>query len=447
MQKHGGKALDRLYDKIGTTPETARQFSSRRVMDHARAKQIEHWAHMFAGAPDDRYLASARQIGHVHAQIGLSSKWYIGAYASVLDDVVQAIVSDAIGPFGKRVGPLLGSLLKMALFDMEIALSTYFEVEEERRRSALDALGNALNAMTRGDFSEPLKDLPSGFEALQRDFEAMRTRVSEALGQVAGTAHQVDGGAREIRDASSELAQRTEQQASSLEEASSSMSHLSSSVEQTATDAGHMHRSVQDAHGDALRGGHVVNEAVVAMNDIHASAQEIGKIISVIDGIAFQTNLLALNAGVEAARAGEAGRGFAVVATEVRGLAQRSADAARDIKKLIGASSVQVERGVELVGQTGESFARIVEKVGEIADLASSMATSARDQAAQIGTVRQTVGNLDAMTQQNAALVEETSAAAHNLATAAEHMRGLVNQFELERSRVAMSLVPVRKVA
>ena len=193
-----------------------------------------------------------------------------------------------------------------------------------------------------------------------------------------------------------------------------------------------MHDSVQQAHGEAMRGGEVVGEAVQAMNDIHHSAQEIGKIISVIDGIAFQTNLLALNAGVEAARAGDAGRGFAVVATEVRALAQRTADAARDIKHLITASSTQVERGVSLVGQTGDTFALIVEQVGHVAGLASSIAAMAQDQAGSIGQVRETVREMDTMTQQNAAMVEEATAAARSLAGEANRLSTLVSQFRLE---------------
>jgi len=228
------------------------------------------------------------------------------------------------------------------------------------------------------------------------------------------------------------LAMRTEHQAASLEEASAAMTTLAASVGQTAGDAATMHASVQQAHADAQAGGTVVGETVAAMRDIHASALEIGKIVTVIDGIAFQTNLLALNAGVEAARAGEAGRGFAVVATEVRALAQRSADAALDIKTLIGASSAQVERGVDLVGQTGDTFERIVGKVGEIAELASTIASTARTQATQISEVRETVSELDVMTQHNAAMVEQATAAARSLAAAADQLTAQVGTFRVE---------------
>jgi methyl-accepting chemotaxis protein len=176
----------------------------------------------------------------------------------------------------------------------------------------------------------------------------------------------------------------------------------------------------------------VVKEAVVAMDDIERSAQEIAKIINVIDGIAFQTNLLALNAGVEAARAGDAGKGFAVVANEVRALAQRSADAAKHIKDLISESSRQVSRGVELVGQSGEALDSIVEKVAEIAGLASNIAELATIQSNSLQQVNTAVGEMDKMTQQNAAMVEQSTAAARSLASEADQLTGLVSRFTLE---------------
>ncbi|KUR74066.1 globin-coupled sensor protein [Novosphingobium sp. FSW06-99] len=432
MRKHGGRALDRLYRRIATTEATAGLFSSQAAMDHARAKQVDHWERMFAGSPEQAYLQSAQTIGRVHARIGLEPGWYIGAYSAVLDDVIQSITRGAFGPLGRRLGETIGSLVKMALFDMDIALSTYFDIEAERRSKVITTLGEALHVMTEGDFATRLDTLPPGFESLQRDFEAMRGKVSAALAHVADNARQVDSGAREIRQASDDLAMRTEHQAASLEEASAAMTTLAASVGQTAGDAATMHASVQQAHADAQAGGTVVGETVAAMRDIHASALEIGKIVTVIDGIAFQTNLLALNAGVEAARAGEAGRGFAVVATEVRALAQRSADAALDIKTLIGASSAQVERGVDLVGQTGDTFERIVGKVGEIAELASTIASTARTQATQISEVRETVSELDVMTQHNAAMVEQATAAARSLAAAADQLTAQVGTFRVE---------------
>ena len=433
LQRHSARALDGLYRRIGAQPATAAMFSSQRSIDHARSKQVEHWGRMFSAAPDARQMEAAEAIGLIHARVGLEMHWYIGGYAAVLDDMVQGLARQSFGPLGAPLGKTVGTLIKMALLDMDGALGAYFKAEAERREAVIAQLGEALHAMTEGDFATSLRTLPPGFENLQRDFEAMRAKVSAVLGNVAESASQVDSGAREIRQASDDLAMRTEHQAASLEEASAAMTGLASSVGQTAGDAAQMYAAIQAAHEDARAGGTVVDEAVTAMTDIHRSAQEIGKIIAVIDGIAFQTNLLALNAGVEAARAGDAGRGFAVVATEVRALAQRSADAALDIKKLIGASAAQVERGVHMVGQTGDTFGRIVSKVGDIADLASTIATTARAQADQIREVRETVSELDVMTQHNAAMVEQATAAARNLATAADALKGQVRAFRVER--------------
>ncbi len=422
------KALDGLYERIAATPETARHFSSKSAMASARTKQIEHWQALFTGGANAAYFERAERIGKVHARIGLEPQWYIGAYASMLGPILTAMA----GPLGRGKAKRMAALIKMALLDMEVAIETYFAVEQERRSAVIEALGVALKRMTDGDFSSPLETLPREFAAIYENFETMRAQVGSALGDVAQTSQAVDVGAQEIREASDDLARRTEQQAASLEEASAAMTALATSVGSTAGDAAHLHDSVQAAHGDAQAGGGVVDEAVRAMTDIHDSAQEIGKIIAVIDGIAFQTNLLALNAGVEAARAGDAGRGFAVVANEVRALAQRSAEAALDIKTLIGQSAVQVERGVALVGQTGDSFARIVGKVGEIAELASNIASAASTQATNIGQVHATVRELDVMTQQNAAMVEEATAASRNLAGEADRMAALVSRFALQ---------------
>jgi len=425
-------ALERLYDRIALTPETARFFPSRAAMSHARDKQIEHWGNMFSGTPGMAYAERAQRIGDVHARSGLEPGWYIGAYASVLDEVIVRFLGRGLGKLGTARAKAVATLVKMALLDMEVALSAYFEAEDAKRQAVVTQVGHTVRKMTEGDFTVALTGLPEAYAALEADLETMRKKVSGALGAVSQTSRAVDTGAQEIREASDDLARRTEQQAASLEEASASITTLAGTVGTTAEEATHLHSAVQDAHGDARQGGGVLEEAVQAMNDIHRSAAEIGKIIAVIDGIAFQTNLLALNAGVEAARAGDAGRGFAVVANEVRALAQRSAEAALDIKKLIGESSVQVERGVTLVGQTGETFERIVNRVGAIADVASNIAEGARAQAANIRQIQATVNELDLMTQQNAAMVEEATAASRSLAGEADRMADLVGHFRVE---------------
>jgi methyl-accepting chemotaxis protein len=212
-------------------------------------------------------------------------------------------------------------------------------------------------------------------------------------------------------------------------------------VRKTADGAGQANGVVVAAKEDAERSGEVVRDAVAAMSGIETSANEISQIISVIDEIAFQTNLLALNAGVEAARAGEAGKGFAVVASEVRALAQRSAEAAKEIKALISTSAGQVQDGVELVGKAGDALQRIVAQVSEITILVTDIAASAKGQATALVEVNTAVNQMDQMTQQNAAMVEESTAASHSLASESQQLADLVGKFQIG-ARIAA--VPVR---
>jgi methyl-accepting chemotaxis protein len=238
-------------------------------------------------------------------------------------------------------------------------------------------------------------------------------------------------GSGEISQAADDLSRRTEQQAASLEETAAALDEITATVNRTAAGARQAAETVRAAKSDAETSGNIVRDAVSAMGAIEQSAREINQIIGVIDEIAFQTNLLALNAGVEAARAGDAGRGFAVVASEVRALAQRSAEAAKAIKALITASTGQVTTGVSLVGQTGEALQRIVGRVAEIDDLMSEIAASAQEQASGLHQVNIAVNQMDQVTQQNAAMVEESTAASHSLTQEAASLAGSVSRFQI----------------
>jgi methyl-accepting chemotaxis protein len=248
---------------------------------------------------------------------------------------------------------------------------------------------------------------------------------------IAANTQGVRAGAAEITRSSDDLSRRTERQAASLEETAAALDEINVTVGKTAHGANEAREVVNTAKSDAERSGTVVRETVTAMQEIETSSRQISNIIGVIDEIAFQTNLLALNAGVEAARAGDAGRGFAVVATEVRALAQRSADAAKEIKTLISASGTQVEAGVRLVGETGKALTRIVEQVNKLSDLVGNIARSAQEQATGLGQVNSAVNQMDQVTQQNAAMVEEATAASHALAAEAEELSRLVAQFRV----------------
>jgi len=241
----------------------------------------------------------------------------------------------------------------------------------------------------------------------------------------------VHSGAAEIYSASEDLSHRTEQQASRLQETTSVTTEVTAMVGKTAERAADALSAITVANGNATEGGAIVNEAIAMMDAIKTSSEEIGQIINLIDGITFQTNLLALNAGVEAARAGEAGRGFAVVATEVRALALRSANAAKDIKALITTSSEHVKCGVERVDDTGQMLTRIGSKIGDTNLLISEIAESTGTQADSLQQVSRAVASMDSMTQQNAVMVKEATAAARSLATEADELTKLVARFRL----------------
>ena len=432
LNKLAPKALGGLYSKIRRTPALARFFTSEIHMDTARQKQLQHWHALFGGTVDQAYFDRAENVGNVHARIGLKPTAYIGAYASILSDLIEAQSPRFSFDPARKHGKQTGTLIKMALLDMDLALSAYFAAQEHSRTQVMDGLAAALAAVSQGDLTTRLENLPSDFRQVELDFTAMCDCFGQALGAVALSAEQIRVGSDEIRAASDDLSSRTESQAAALEESAAALDQVTSDMAHAAEGAAQVNKSIIEAEAEARDGGTVVSEAVEAMDGIHKSAQEIGSIVNVIDSIAFQTNLLALNAGVEAARAGDAGKGFAVVATEVRALAQRSADAANNIKDLIGGSVRQVERGVSLVGQTGEVFHRIVEKVSSIGGLAAQISEAAHNQAGQLGQINSAVGDMDRMTQQNAAMVEESTAAARNLADQAVELSRLVHMFKLE---------------
>ncbi|NBC37527.1 methyl-accepting chemotaxis protein [Novosphingobium sp. FSY-8] len=304
------------------------------------------------------------------------------------------------------------------------------DASHRNQQIIVDRLSAALRELAQSRLDCRLDEQMSGlYEPLRRDFNAALDSLSGVIMAVRSSSDAVLNGASEIRTATDDLSQRNEQQAATLEETAAAMNQVTDGVKESAQSAAEVQRAITETHQEATDGGQVVTRAIDAMAAIEHSAQEISQIIGVIDGIAFQTNLLALNAGVEAARAGDAGKGFAVVANEVRALAQRSADAAKDIKALISTSSEQVSDGVELVRATGALLGKIVQRVGEITDLVSEIAQNAEVQASSLELVNSAVGDMDRVTQQNAAMVEESTAAARSLADEARELGQIVARF------------------
>lgn len=293
------------------------------------------------------------------------------------------------------------------------------------------ALGDAAQRVANGDLNPVAGADKADHSSVLASLGAMQTKLAEIVGQVRGASDSIATGSTEIATGNIDLSQRTEEQASALQQTASTMEELGTTVRHNADNANRANELALGASQVAVKGGEVVNKVVDTMKGIHGSSRKIVDIIGVIDSIAFQTNILALNAAVEAARAGEQGRGFAVVASEVRSLAQRSAQAAKEIKTLITDSVTQVEEGSSLVDQAGDTMQEIVVSIGRVTDIMGEISAASREQSAGVTSLGQSVAQMDQVTQQNAALVEESAAAAQSLQLQAQQLVQAVAVFRL----------------
>ncbi len=356
-------------------------------------------------------------------------------------------VSDAFAEMSKAVSLFETAAIAKGKAELEAANQRYVAEEARReheimrkaaassQRAVVDALSVALAHLSSGDLMQRVDAaFPAEYAKLKQDFNAALDKLRDTMVSIGHGARSMHNNSGEVSQAADDLSRRTEHQAASLEETAAALDELTVKVRKTADGAELAREIVSDTRSKAERGGDVVRKAISAMTEISASAQQIGQIINVIDEIAFQTNLLALNAGVEAARAGDSGRGFAVVASEVRSLAQRSADAAQQIHKLIATSATHVGLGVTLVRETGEALDGIIGRVADMKAVVEDIAISARDQASGLREVNIAVTDMDKVTQQNAAMVEESTAASQTLTREAEELVRMVGQFRIEAS-------------
>ena len=317
-----------------------------------------------------------------------------------------------------------------------------FATDVTSRMSAISELAGALRSLSEGDLTKTLeRSFVPSMEQLRHDFNATIDKLSQTLTTVGHNASAIAAGSRELGDSAEAFSRRTEQQAASVEETAAALEEITTTVADSSQRAEEAGRLVAETKRGAEESGTVVRNAVAAMDQIEKSSREITNIIGVIDDIAFQTNLLALNAGVEAARAGEAGKGFAVVAQEVRELAQRSASAAKEIKALITTSSEHVRNGVGLVGQTGKALEQIVTQVGDINTNVAAIVKASKEQTIGLREINSAINSLDQTTQQNAAMVEESTAASLRLANEADALHTLLAQFRLADSMIRHMVV------
>ncbi|WP_291726464.1 methyl-accepting chemotaxis protein [Leisingera sp. F5] len=363
---------------------------------------------------------------------GLKSRMQSMADGDTDSEIPSADARSELGEIAQSLDVFRQALIRQK--DLEKAE----QLRNEKRGKVVGVLSGKLSALSQGDLTAQITEtFPEDYEQLRQDFNTTAQNLSTTVEQVIAAAGSIRNGAAEISQASDDLSHRTESQAATLEETAAALDELTASVKSAAEGARSVEATMEDAKGEARTSGEVVQSAVAAMTEIEESSAHISQIISVIDDIAFQTNLLALNAGVEAARAGEAGRGFAVVASEVRALAQRSSDAAMEIKTLIGNSSGQVARGVDLVGKAGDALQSIVSQVSHISQLVSGIAEGAAEQSTGLNEINTGVTQLDQVTQQNAAMVEQATAAGHLLKTDASKLSDLVAHFKIPGGRMA----------
>lgn len=329
----------------------------------------------------------------------------------------------------------LSMAMEVTRIELQKAEQKLIEIDQNRaadRGAVVGVLDQRLGQLAARDLDCEIREtFPEEYETLRASFNSTVTTLKQTISEVVAATGSINNGAAEISQSADDLSNRTESQAATLEETAAALEEMTASVKSAADGARSVEDAMAGARDEAEKSGEVVQNAVSAMTEIEQSSSQISQIISVIDDIAFQTNLLALNAGVEAARAGEAGRGFAVVASEVRGLAQRSADAATEIKTLIQDSSRHVGQGVQLVGKAGEALDSIVGRVNEISKLITEIAAGAEEQATGLGEINTGVVQLDRVTQQNAAMVEEATAAGHMLHSDATKLAELVAEFSI----------------
>ena len=380
-------------------------------------------ADMVVGGRSMRVIANPI-MGEDGKRLGTVVEWMDRTIEVAIEKEIQGIVDSSLaGDLTQRID-LSG---KSGFFEaLSRSVNDLVEVSENVINDTVEVLG----AMAQGDLTRTIDaDYRGSFGQLKNDANATISKLTEVLGEITGSANSVLNGSQELSQGNTNLSQRTEEQAASLEETASSMEEMTSTVRQNADNATQANQLAAGAREQAEKGGSVVGNAVKAMTEITASSKKIADIIGVIDEIAFQTNLLALNAAVEAARAGDQGRGFAVVASEVRNLAGRSATAAKEIKDLIEDSVLKVEEGSKLVDESGRTLEEIVNSVKKVSDIIAEIAAASQEQSDGIEQVNKAVAQMDEMTQQNAALVEEAAAASESMGEQARNMYELVGFF------------------
>ena len=412
------KALDKVYDQFRATPAARSFFREEAHISAAKDAQMARWRSIVSGRFGGEYFAYVRTIGKTNARIGLEPRWHIAGCSLIVEHLISAILSElwpkSVFRFGlaeaaDKAGAALGSLVKAAFMDMDLAIAAHLE-EEAATRAKLSA------ARDRADGEQRL--------AIER--------LVAALQSVSSFTEGVRLGAQAIEAASNDLSRRAGQQAASLEATVAAVNEIAAAVAKTAEGARQAAAVAGVARKEAQQGAEIVRQAIDAIGGIETSSSRIGRIIDALDEIVFQTKLLALNGGVEAARAGEAGRGFSAVASEVRSLVQRSAEAIKEIKDQMLASSEHASEGVALVAKAGEALQRMETKASEIDAAVSNIASCVKKQAESVAHADAAANHMVLVAQRDTALVEQATAASRSLANQSRMLSSMIGQFRFE---------------
>lgn len=492
---HLPDALDRFYGKVAKSPALKSFFDNEQMQQSARARQVSHWERIADGAWDEDFLRAGRQVGHVHAKIGLELKHYVSGYSLVAEDLIKGVMLDMLaedkirkGPFGlggkstgkqaEIVAQTVADMMKVLMLDMELAISSYvhqtrqetemvnaemqhvlsaavngdfdLRVEVEVQDQNLNALiqstnqlmtelgdrleeaDDALFSMANADLTHRVEGQRSGaFARLQNNINGVADQLSDLVGKIQGTSRALKSATGEILSGANDLADRSNRQAAAIQQTTATVKNMSQAVAENTKQSREAMQQADDVRRTAEEGGEVMSSASQAMERITDSSNKISNIIGLIDDIAFQTNLLALNASVEAARAGEAGKGFAVVAVEVRRLAQSAAEASNEVKALIEKSAHEVTDGTKLVHQAAESLTAMLEAARKNNELMASVAQKSQEQSTSIDEISSAISQIDEMTQHNSSLVEQTNAAIEQTEARSSELDKMVDVFKL----------------
>ncbi|WP_424928525.1 globin-coupled sensor protein [Amaricoccus tamworthensis] len=472
------RGLEKFYETLRATPEVSRFFAGDAQIGRAQRAQASHWTNILNGDFGDDYLRNVTKIGEVHAKIGLEPRWYIEGYSLIVEHLIRSAIEEH---FAKPAKPAkqgflrkdthadtsspadfayaLANVVKAAFLDMDIAISVYAEEAEKAKRAEAEAkareqeqvtscFGAALDAIAHKQLGFRITDdLPPAYHKLRDDFNGALGELASTIDGIDSSVETINAQLATISSSADGLASRSAEQVASLENTAAALEEITQTVRETSQRADEAGSLVSGTKTDAEKSGAVVRDAIEAMEKITTSSNEISKIITVINDIAFQTNLLALNAGVEAARAGEAGRGFAVVAQEVRNLAQRAADASREISSLISSSVEQIQSGVGLVDATGTALSTISGRVLEINEHIGSIVTATREQALTLDAINGSVTEIDRGNQHNANMANDTSEATVSLVEQVRHISALLEEFDTGRNTATAGPEPLRRAS